>query len=199
MLLRWLAPEPIMKSHAIRLAVAFFVTHALSLLFIRYGGPLAPAWPPTGVAFAALIWLPASHRRLIIVGVIVLDTLSNALQGYATLTAVAYLGVSLAELLFADWLLRRLASAPIRFARLRDVGLLLLVTSVATAMAGVPAAFVARAAGSESLVENAMVWLVSDMLAYVIVTPLIVLLFQRAGAPAAHRRAGWWIDAIALA
>lgn len=58
---------------------------------------------------------------------IVLDTLSNALQGYATLTAVAYLAVSLSELLIAEWLLRRFTSSPIRFARLRGVAVLLLV------------------------------------------------------------------------
>ena len=95
---RWLLPEPLSSSHVIRLAIAFFATHVLSLLLIRYGGPLAPAWPPVGVALAALIWLPASHRRLIFAGVIALDTLSNALQGYATVTAVAYLCVNISEL-----------------------------------------------------------------------------------------------------
>ena len=196
---RWLLPEPLSKFHVICFAMAFFATHSLSLLLIRYGGPLAPAWPPVGVALAALIWLPSSHRRLIFAGVLILDTLSNALQGYGTPTAVAYLGVSLSELLIADTMLRRFASMPIRFTRLRDVAVLVLVTSFATAVASVPAAFVARASAGAPLVESAMVWWVGDMLAYVIVTPLIVLLVQRREAPAAHRRARrWWRDAIAL-
>jgi signal transduction histidine kinase/CheY-like chemotaxis protein len=199
MLPRWLVPEPIMKSHAIRLAMAFFVTHALSLLLVRYGGPLAPAWPPVGVALAALIWLPVSHRRLVFAGVIVLGTLSNALQGYATLTAFGYLGVSLSELLIADWMLRRMASAPIRFARLRDVGLLLLITAAATALTSVPAAFIAYAASGQRFIEGTMMWWVGDMLAYMIVTPLIVLLLEHSELPAAHRPARWWwVDAIVL-
>lgn len=199
MLLRWLVPEPPMSKNAIRLAVAFFVAHALSLLLIRYGGPLAPAWPPAGIALAALLWLPASHRRLVFVGVAALDTLSNALQGYATLPAVAYLGVTLVELFIADWLLCRLTSAPIRFARLRDVAVLLLGTAVATALASVPAAFIARASTGEALVNSAMVWWVGDMLAYVILTPLTVLLLQRGEPTAVRRPAPWlWRDAMAL-
>ena len=196
---RWLLPEPLASSHVIRLAIAFFATHVLSLLLIRYGGPLAPAWPPVGVALAALIWLPASHRRLIFAGVIALDTLSNALQGYATVTAVAYLCVNISELLLADWLLRRLTSSPLRFVRLRDVAVLLLATALATAVASVPAAFIARAASGAALVESAMVWWVGDILAYLIVTPLIVLLLDRSQSPHAHRRARWWwAHAIAL-
>ncbi|WP_411278885.1 MASE1 domain-containing protein [Gemmatimonas sp.] len=199
MLSRWLLPTPLSRSNAILLAMAFLATHALSLLLIRYGGPLAPAWPPVGIALAALIWLPTSHRRLIFVGVVVLDTLSNALQGYASLTTVAYLGVTMSELLFADWLLRRFASSPLRFARLRDVSLLLLVTALATAVGSVPAAFIAHAASGDPLIENAIVWWVGDMLAYVIVTPLTVLLLERRESPAAHRRARWWWrDAFAL-
>ena len=196
---RWSLPEPLSSSHAIRLAIAFFVTHVLSLLLVRYGGPLAPAWPPAGVALAALIWLPASYRRLVIAGVVALDMLSNALQGYATITAAGYLCVSLAELLLADWLLRRFAPAPLRFVRLRDVAGLLLATTLATAVASVPAALIARAASAAALAESAMVWWVGDMLAYLIVTPLIVLQFDRLQSPNAHRRARWWWrDALAL-
>lgn len=198
---RWLLPEPLMKTNAIQLAMAFFVTHALSLLLIRYGGPLAPAWPPVGVALAALLWLPASHRRLVFAAVVVLDTFSNALQGYATLTAVGFLCVSLSELWLTDWLLRRLSSAPIRFARLRDVAMLLVVTAGATALASVPAAFVARVSAGvrDPLIDDAMAWWVGDMLAYVIVTPLTVLLLARRERPAQHRLTrGWWVDAIAL-
>ncbi len=201
MLPRWLVPEPLLSSNAIRLAMAFFATHALSLLLIRYGGPLAPAWPPVGIALAALIWLPASHRRLVFAGIVVLDTVSNTLQGYATLTAVAYLGVSLTELLLIDWLLRRLTSTPLRFARLRDVAVLMFVTAMATALASVPAAFVARASGGVSapLIEDAMMWWVGDMLPYLIVTPLTVLLLARTKSNVARRSAlRWWRDAIAL-
>lgn len=199
MLPRWLVPEPLLSSHAIRLAMAFFATHVLSLLLIRYGGPLAPAWPPVGIALAALLWLPASHRRLVFAGVVVLDTVSNALQGYATPTAFAYLGVSLTELLLADWLLRRLTSTPLRFARLRDVAVLLFVTAFATGLASIPSAFIARAASGAGLLESAMMWWVGDMLAYVVVTPLTVLLLERAQSPAVKRSTRWWWrDAIAL-
>ncbi len=196
---RWLVPEPMSSSPAIRLAIAFFATHVLSLQLIRYGGPLAPAWPPIAVALAALIWLPPSHRRLVFVGVIVLDTLSNALQGYASLRTVGYTCVTLSELWIADWMLRRLTPLPLTFARLRDVAVLLSATAVATAIGSVPAAFIARAAGGEAFLKSATVWWIGDMLAYVIVTPLTLLLLARHESRTAHRRAfRWWRDAFVL-
>ncbi|QJR37770.1 response regulator [Gemmatimonas groenlandica] len=175
------------------------MTHALSLQLIRYGGPLAPAWPPIAVALAALIWLPPSHRRLVFVGVIALDTLSNTLQGYASLRTVGYTCVTLSELWIADWMLRRVTPLPLKFARLRDVAVLLSATAVATAIGSVPAALISRAAGGEAFLKSATVWWIGDMLAYVIVTPLTLLLLARNESRTAHRRAfRWWRDAFAL-
>jgi signal transduction histidine kinase/CheY-like chemotaxis protein len=167
----------------LRLALAFFVSHAASLALIRYGGPLAPAWPPAGVAVGALLVLPRSHRPLVFVGYVVLDTLSNLIQGYATQVGLMFLVASLTELYLIDRLLRRFTDQPIRFSRLREVAVFLIITSVATFVASVPAGFVARWADGSTMLKGGVVWWIGDMLAYAIVTPLTVLCFNPPRSP----------------
>lgn len=180
-----LLPTPLAKAPALWLALAFFASHALALSLIRLSGPLAPAWPPIGVAFAALIILPPSHRALIFVGVAVLDTLSNTLQGFMTPTALAYLGVSLFELWVADRLLRRFARRTLTFARVADVIVFVGIITTASAASALPAALVAKVSHGAEPLNAGAIWWIGDMLGYILVTPLAVLLAFR---PAARDR-----------
>ena len=180
-----LLPTPLAKAPALWLALAFFASHALALSLIRLSGPLAPAWPPIGVAFAALIILPPSHRVLIFVGVAVLDTLSHTLQGFMTPTALAYLGVSLFELWVADRLLRRFARRTLTFARVADVIVFVGIITTASAASALPAALVAKVSHGAEPLNAGAIWWIGDMLGYILVTPLAVMLAFR---PAARDR-----------
>jgi len=180
-----LLPTPFAKAPALWLALAFFASHVLALSLIRLSGPLAPAWPPVGVAFAAFIILPPSHRRLIFVGVAVLDTLSNTLQGFMTPTALAYLAVSLSELWLAERLLRRFARPTLSFARVSDVLVFVGIITIASAASAVPASLVAKVSSGADPLNAGAIWWIGDMLGYILVTPLAVLLAFR---PAARER-----------
>ncbi|WP_053333654.1 hybrid sensor histidine kinase/response regulator [Gemmatimonas phototrophica] len=195
----WVLPSPLHTRRLLGFALATFLAHALSLSFIRFGGPLAPAWPPVGLALAALISLPRSHRPLIIGGYIAIDTVSNLLQGFATPPAIAYLGVSLGEMLLAEALLRRFASLPLRFARLRDVFVLLAATGGATALASIPSAFIARSFSGAPFLESAAVWWVGDVIAFVVITPLTVLVLDRPPSRAPGRTpVGWALETLLM-
>ncbi len=180
-----LLPTPLAKAPALWLALAFFASHALALSLIRLSGPLAPAWPPIGVAFAALIILPPSHRALIFVGVAVLDTLSNTLQGFMTPTALAYLGVSLSELWLAERLLRRFAKPTLTFANVGDVLVFVGIITVTSAASAVPASVIAKVSSGADPLNAGVIWWIGDMLGYILVTPLTVLLAFR---PASRER-----------
>lgn len=180
-----LLPTPLAKAPALWLALAFFASHVLALSLIRLSGPLAPAWPPVGVAFAAFIILPPSHRALIFVGVAVLDTLSNTLQGFMTPTALAYLAVSLSELWLAERLLRRFAKPTLTFARVGDVLVFVGIITIASAASAVPASVIAKISSGADPLNAGVIWWIGDMLGYILVTPLAVLLAFR---PAARDR-----------
>lgn len=180
-----LLPTPLAKAPALWLALAFFASHVLALSLIRLSGPLAPAWPPVGVAFAAFIILPPSHRVLIFVGVAVLDTLSNTLQGFMTPTALAYLAVSLSELWLAERLLRRFAKPTLTFARVGDVLVFVGIITIASAASAVPASVIAKISSGADPLNAGVIWWIGDMLGYILVTPLAVLLAFR---PATRER-----------
>jgi signal transduction histidine kinase/ActR/RegA family two-component response regulator len=178
--LEWLwPPDGVRARAALWLALAFFASHALALSLIRLSGPLAPAWPPVGVAFAAFIILPLSHRALIFLGVAVLDTLSNTLQGFMTPTALAYLAVSLSELWLAERLLRRFAKPTLNFASVGDVLVFIGITTVVSAASAIPASFVAMLSSGVDPLNAGAIWWIGDMLGYILVTPLTVLLAFR--------------------
>ena len=59
------------------------------------------------MAVAALLVLPRSNRPLVFIGYVVLDTVSNLLQGYATGVGLMFLVASLSELALIDLFLRR--------------------------------------------------------------------------------------------
>lgn len=195
---RWI-PSPLEPGKLAILALVFFISHAASLALIRYGGPLAPAWPPAGVAVAALLVLPRSHRPLVFIGYVVLDTLSNLLQGYATGVGLMFLVASLTELALIDLLLRRCTDRPLRFARLGEVPLFLAVVSVATAIASVPAGIVAQWADGSTILRGGVVWWIGDMLAYAVVTPLVVLSFYPPRFPIRRWTVARLFEASALA
>ncbi len=180
-----LLPTPLAKAPALWLALAFFASHALALSLIRLSGPLAPAWPPVGVAFAAFIILPPSHRALIFVAVAVLDTLSNTLQGFMTFTALAYLAVSLSELWLAERLLRRFAKPTLTFANVGDVLVFVGIITVTSAASAVPASVIAKVSSGADPLNAGVIWWIGDMLGYILVTPLTVLLAFR---PASRER-----------
>lgn len=198
---RWLFPEPLELRTTLLLAAGFSVAHVLSLLLIRYGGPLAPAWPPVGIGLAALLLLPASHRTLVYVGYGVLDTLSNAAQGYATTSGFGYLAVSLSELFLAELLIRRISPEwPLRFARVRDASALLVSTTVAALVCAPIAAVVARIGTGASWSESAVLWWVGDMLAYLVFTPLTILLLESPRTPRRQPSSVWWyVEAMLVA
>jgi signal transduction histidine kinase/CheY-like chemotaxis protein len=195
---RWLLPEAIQGRRLVGFAVATFVAHALSLLFIRYGGPLAPAWPPVGIALAALLTFPRDHRRLLLLGYIVIDTMSNLLQGYATQPAVLYLCVSLGEMLLAEAVIRRYSTLPLRFERMGDVFVLLGSTAAATAIASVPAAFVANHFSRAPFLTSVAVWWVGDMIAYMLATTLTLLFIDPPPSRVVQRGRARWILEAAL-
>lgn len=194
-----LIPSPLEPGKLAILALVFFISHAASLALIRYGGPLAPAWPPAGVAVAALLVLPRSNRPLVFIGYVVLDTVSNLLQGYATGVGLMFLVASLSELALIDLFLRRCTDRPLRFARLREVPLFLAVVSVATAIASVPAGIVAQWADGSTILRGGVVWWIGDMLAYAVVTPLVVLSFHPPRFPIRRWTVARLFEASALA
>lgn len=194
----WLFPRPFETTRSLQFAAAFFLAHAASLSLIRYGGPLAPAWPPVGIALAALFVLPVSHRLAVLLGVAVLDMFSNVLQGFATPTAAAYLVVSTVEILIADTLLRRYVRMPLRFNRVRDVFTLAVGTAVAAAIVCVPAGVVANISSNAPVLPSALVWFVGDVLAFLIFTPLFVLLFNPAASAGGGHRRRWLVAEVTL-
>jgi len=156
-------------------ALAFFLLHSVSLQLVRAGGPLAPAWPPIGVAVAALLMMPRTQWSAILLLVAILDLTSNALQGYATWTAVQYGAVNLGETLAVATILGRWRVEPITFGRVRHVSALLVASILASTCGGIVAGLVGSPASLADYGRNFATWMVGDVLGVLLFTPLAVV------------------------
>ncbi len=156
-------------------AVAFFVSHAASLSLIGVVSPLAPTWPPAGVAVAALVLLPSSNRTAIYLLLILLDTLSNVLLGYATPRGFAYLVASVLEISIAHAILRKLAKPTLTLTRVREVPVLALATIVGASISGVLAAVISGSASGAAFVNNFAIWWIGDVLGILLVAPFAIV------------------------
>ncbi len=156
-------------------AVAFFVSHAASLSLIGVVSPLAPTWPPAGVAVAALVLLPAHNRAAIYLLVVLLDTLSNVLMGYATPRGFAYLVASLIEISVTHAILLKLAKPTLRLTHLREVPVLALATIAGTTVSGVLAALITGSPTLIAFANNFAVWWIGDLLGIVLVAPFAIV------------------------
>lgn len=194
MLPGWVRPSPWEPRKLALLALVFVVAHVTSLALVSLAGPLAPIWLPLGVAAAALLILPRAYRPLIYGGCAILSIFSNLAYNFAVGNGAAFLVLSLIELGIIDVLINRFFRSEIRFARLGEALTFLAATTFAATLMCVPAGAMAAWLRDTSVMRGAVIWWMSSMLAYITITPLVVLLFT-----AQTRSYDWritkWIEA----
>lgn len=174
----WLKPSPWEPRKLQLLALIFFVSHALSLALVSLAGPLSPIWLPMGVAASAILILPKSYRPCLYLGYAVLDSVSNLAYGFELGVGQAFLVLSLVELGIIDYLLTRFGVRETRFGKLNEMLTFLCVVAAAATAMTLPVGLATQWFRGTGAMEGAMVWWMSDMLAYVVITPAIVLAFH---------------------
>src|SRR5437764_8148165 len=167
-------------------AIAYAGAAKLGLVAAVAQKVVSSAWPPSGVALAALLLLGLRYWPGIAVGAFLLNWTSGVPAGGAAGIA---LGNTL-EAVCAVWLLRRLVAFRPSLDRLRDVvGLVTLAALVSTTLSATIGLASLWASG---MVERAalrhlwFVWWSGDALGDVLVAPLL-LTWVRAARPAPRR------------
>src|SRR5206468_12452079 len=152
---------------------------------------VSSAWPPSGVALAALLLLGLRYWPGIALGAFLL----NWTAGVPLAGAAGIAGGNALEAVTAAWLLRRVAFRP-SLERLRDVlALVILAAAVSTTLSatiGVASLWASGVVPPAALKHLWFVWWSGDAVGDVLVAPLL-LTWARATRPA-----GRWSEAAAL-
>jgi PAS domain S-box-containing protein len=154
------------------LASAYVAGAGLGFLLAPAHQVVSSAWPPAGIALAAL-WL---YGRRLWPGVAAGAFLANFLSGLSPALALTIAAGNTLEALVAVWLLRRLRFHP-ALERLRDVITLVIVAAAATivsASVGVPALWLAENVTAGSMGLLWLTWWTGDAIGILIVGSLLL-------------------------
>src|SRR5207247_1584667 len=187
-----LAPRLRYPTLLVAVAIGYLGAAKLGLLAAVAQKVVSSAWPPSGVALAALLLLGLRYWPGIAMGAFLLNwTASVPVAGAAGIA----LGNTL-EAVSAVWLLRRVADFRPSLDRLRDVVALVplgaLASTTVSATIGIASLWASGVVGRDALSHLWFVWWSGDALGDVLVAPLL-LTWARATRPA-----GRWPEAAAL-
>ena len=167
-------------------AVAYFAAARVGLLAAVAQPVVSSAWPPSGVALAALL---LSGLRLW-PGIALAAFLLNWTAGVSAAGAAGIAAGNTLEAVAAAWLLLRVVAFRPSLERVCDVIALVVVAALASttvsATFGVASLWASGAVGSDALRRLWFVWWSGDALGDLLVAPLL-LTWARAAGPAARR------------
>src|SRR5256885_9000482 len=168
------------------LAVAYYAAARVGLLAAVAPSVVSSAWPPSGVALAALLLLGLRLWPGIALGAFLL----NWTAGVPAAGAAGIAAGNTLEAVAAAWLLVRVADFRPSLERVRDVIALVVIGAVAStavsATFGVASLWASGTVAADALRRLWFVWWSGDALGDVLVAPLL-LTWVRAARPAPRR------------
>ena len=185
-------------------ALAYYAAARIGLALAFEGSNASPVWPPSGIAFAALLlWgrrvLPGVALGALVANVVVFAANRAAEPGVIAAVSLGIMAGNVAEALVGVAALRRWVGAASPFERLVDVAkFVLAVLGACTISAAVGTACLVASgivpAGAAGTV--ALTWWTGDATGALVVAPLLIVAF---GAGATRGPTAGALDGVALA
>src|SRR5881394_2854491 len=145
------------------LAAAYFAAARLGLSYASIGRSISLVWPPTGLAFAALVLFGRRYWPGVALGAF----LANAATPIPLVAAAGIAAGNTLEALAGAYLVRRIAGARLRLDDLRHVRAFLFAAAPAAAMVsagiGVASLWAAGALAEPAVGGAVAVWWVGDL------------------------------------
>jgi signal transduction histidine kinase len=169
------------SARMIAVAAVYFIAGKLGLLLVHANATVAPIWPATGIALAAMLVWGIGYWPGVFAGALLLNaTLHHDVSlSLRCLQAGAIAGGNTLEAVSGAWLVGRFASGRRAFFRVNDVfRYIFLAGSLSTAIAATIGTLTLLACGllEKQLYGAAwLTWWMGDMVGAVLVAPLIVL------------------------
>jgi PAS domain S-box-containing protein len=160
------------------IAIAYASAIILALIVPRDGPILAPIWPPSGVALAALLLSPRPKWRAILAVIFVTGNLVSLFCGELTLAVTGFMMVNVIEMWTCAWLMTRLCQRRVMFTRVGDVVALAVCAYVVNGVFALIGAAIASAESSKPFKEFFLTWWITDGLGILIVTPVVIAYAQ---------------------
>jgi len=157
-------------------AIALVYCLAQELAYVLPGSQrvLAAVWPAGGIGLAALL---LTRRRLwpwILAAIFLAGTVSGLLSGRAVAASAALMAANIVESVACAWAISRLCRGEARFVRVREIVALGFAATLVNACTALLGAGAARLVSSAAYWDLWRTWWISDGLAILLVTPLIV-------------------------
>jgi signal transduction histidine kinase/CheY-like chemotaxis protein/integral membrane sensor domain MASE1 len=162
----------------ILIGVAYYLAARLGLLLQVQPENIAVFWPASGLAAGVLIALGRPYRASVGIGVMAATVVANFVHGATWATAVAFGLCNTIECLLVAALIERFYEKRFQIDTLSNFSGFVVTAALATTVAALPAALALQyvVGVPKDLMTLWGVWLASDLLGIVTVTPLIIAL-----------------------
>lgn len=155
--------------------LAYFLADGLAVLGPMSADIFAMYWPAAGLGVAALLLAPRSLWLAVLAAMYLGGNAANLLLGRSLGPSLGFMLANCLESLSCAWAITRLCGEEVRFARVRDVAALLLVTAGASGVGAFVGASVAWLATRGSYWVLWQSWWIGDGLGILLFAPLIVV------------------------
>ena len=155
------------------IGLLYFLAALLSRHLVVEPGPIAPIWPASGIALAALLLSPQSRWPLILTVIGISHVAAHMLTSVPFSVSLGFAAVQVIESLLAAWLLALTRHVPLKMTRLADVLALAGVAGLSAGLAALFGAMVASWSFGTPLWPVWRLWWTADGVGMLIVTPFI--------------------------
>jgi PAS domain S-box-containing protein len=156
-------------------AAAYAGAAILGMLFRTEPENFAIFWPPNGVLLGVLLIVSRTRHFAYLAVAVAMSFVVNLSYGHDFAISGAFTAVNVAESCIASWILTRLGGEPFLLDRASRIFLLYVVAVIVCSLSGLFGGLIAVfGLGAPDLISAMVMFGMSDALAIMIVTPLIV-------------------------
>ena len=172
-----LPPTPVWVIDGIRIviiAIVYFAVHHLSSLFPDTENILYAVWPAAGIGLASLLLNPRRLWFPILLGLFIAGSASDIIVGRPFFNSLGFMTANILESLISASTLIYICGPNIRFTRIKEILVLILVAIFVNAFTALIGAGTASRATNEEFWHFWGTWYIADGLGMLVVTPLVI-------------------------
>ncbi len=161
------------------IAIAYWVSVRVGLLFVAQPEGIAAVWPASGLALAILLLQPKNQWSRILTVFFIINAAGNWSSGNTLAVSFGFALANILEPLLSAWVITYFCKSKISFTKLREVFTLFAAVICVNGITALLGAAIPAMAFGAPFIKTWQLWWTADGLGMVLLTPFIVTMVNR--------------------
>lgn len=175
------SPERFLPQAArwVLIAVAYWVSVRVGLLFVAQPEGIASVWPASGLAMAILLLQPKTQWSRILAIFFIINAAGNWNNGNTLAVSLGFALANILEPFLSAWVITYFCGSKISFTKIREVLTLFAAVICVNGITALLGAAIPAMAFGAPFIKTWQLWWSADGLGMILLTPFIVTIFNR--------------------